>query len=83
MSKLKPSIIGEDMLNVLNFIHSSINRSVGYDGLNTFSLEEQIRHYDLKFEVYKYTTSHDIAMDGLSKSIVYRMSKIMRDHCHG
>lgn len=50
--------------------------------LETFSLEENIRHYDFKYnEAVEYLFSPEIAKEALIKSMLYRVKKIKRDHC--
>jgi len=47
----------------------------------TFSLEDNIRHYDINYECNKDSMlSLGRACDALMKSIYYRMKKILRDH---
>jgi len=52
------------------------------EDITIFTLEEQIYHYDHKYENNKDSLfSIERAYDGLLKSIYYRTKKIMRDHC--
>lgn len=52
------------------------------EDITIFTLEEQIYHYDQKYENNKNSLfSIERAYDGLLKSIYYRTKKIMRDHC--
>jgi len=50
--------------------------------LETFTLEENIRHYDFKYnEAVEYLFSPEAAKAALLKSMFYRIKKIKKDHC--
>ena len=73
MSKVNPTY--KD--NVSEYLCLELRKSLF--GHEIFSDEEQIRHYRIKYEVYK-NIDVTYAMDGLKKSIAYQVLKIRKDH---
>lgn len=72
------SIISERSRIFLEYMAAEIYASLA--GHDIFTIEEQIRHYTLKYNALKEFDNKG-AFDGLLKVVLYQMKKIVRDHC--